>query len=127
MRISDWSSDVCSSDLLDLGRRIALRIGRDLHIDALANVFAGGDGGALSGLIIAGKYANAVHPDGAPPLVERIARAAPAAAQRGGGGGKLERLGGGPIGDRGAGEKRGQQIGGAWWGERVGGKGRERG
>src|SRR3546814_2834203 len=59
---------------LDLGRRIALRIGRDLHIDALANVFAGGDGGALSGLIIAGKYANAVHPDGAPQLVERIAR-----------------------------------------------------
>src|SRR3546814_9384438 len=100
MRISDWSSDVCSSDLLDLGRRIALRIGRDLHIDALANVFAGGDGGALSGLIIAGKYANAVHPDGAPQLVERIARAAPAAAQRGGGGGKLERLGGGQIGDR---------------------------
>src|SRR3546814_3424755 len=49
---------------LDLGRRIALRIGRDLPIDALANVFAGGDGGALSGLIIAGKYANAVHPDG---------------------------------------------------------------
>src|SRR3546814_2577210 len=55
MRISDWSSDVCSSDL-------------------------------------------------------RIARAAPAAAQRGGGGGKLERLGGGQIGDRGAEEKAGQHL-----------------
>src|SRR3546814_2125619 len=50
------------------------------------------------------------HPDGAPQLVERIARAAPAAAQRGGGGGKLERLGGGQIGDRGAEEKAGQHL-----------------
>src|SRR3546814_3148990 len=29
MRISDWSSDVCSSDLQGIGRAIALRLAKD--------------------------------------------------------------------------------------------------
>src|SRR3546814_3992502 len=37
MRISDWSSDVCSSDLLDAGRQAALQFRQ--------SCFHGGDGG----------------------------------------------------------------------------------
>src|SRR3546814_7517392 len=38
MRISDWSSDVCSSDLTSLGRSIARATGRDFIRHSLGGV-----------------------------------------------------------------------------------------
>src|SRR3546814_7188040 len=45
MRISDWSSDVCSSDLMKLGRQGAVTAeqARTLAIQALAEVAKGND------------------------------------------------------------------------------------
>src|SRR3546814_18371126 len=56
MRISDWSSDVCSSDLVDLNA--FLHIDRDLTLaqaDAADQQLAQGQAGPLTGIPIAHK------------------------------------------------------------------------
>src|SRR3546814_4285026 len=52
MRISDWSSDVCSSDLVDGIPTLAREL-QDRHFDRVFNVLHGGDGesGVLQGLL----------------------------------------------------------------------------
>src|SRR3546814_7694557 len=46
MRISDWSSDVCSSDLRDV-----IIVARDLRADAVGRVPAGEEGGKVGRVI----------------------------------------------------------------------------
>src|SRR3546814_5737063 len=84
MRISDWSSDVCSSDLLgedaerlgecDLKLRggESARVGDDLHIDIVGDVLPGGDGRLASGRRVRSKDAKPVDARRRLQLAERI-------------------------------------------------------
>src|SRR3546814_13973973 len=60
MRISDWSSDVCSSDLLGLARHVVLGeagvIGRDFHRAVMAEALQPGGTGAGRGIDLAAVF-----------------------------------------------------------------------
>src|SRR3546814_13907911 len=105
MRISDWSSDVCSSDLerlgerdLELGGGESARVGDDLHIDIVGDVLPGGDGRLASGRRVRSKDAKPVDARRRLQLAERNQPPA-AAPPRVARGCKLDRLGGGMVGD----------------------------
>src|SRR3546814_2570378 len=96
MRISDWSSDVCSSDLLELGRGEAARVGDDLDIDFVGQIFARRQRGAAPTRLIGATDTQPIDPGRRAQRAERV-EPATAAAQRIERGGKLDRLGRGPI------------------------------
>src|SRR3546814_6795127 len=82
MRISDWSSDVCSSDLLGQGT-VGLEIEADLP-DCDTLLVATGGGGLIGGIAawFAGRIRIvAVEPEGAPTLFKALAAGRPVDAE----------------------------------------------
>src|SRR3546814_6728785 len=75
MRISDWSSDVCSSDLLDLAVEMAA-VAHDRHRLHRSHMFGGDDVGVAGrGAKDVGAGHRLVHGDDLEPLHRRLQRA----------------------------------------------------
>src|SRR3546814_15723752 len=91
MRISDWSSDVCSSDLFQLSRSKAPCIGDDLYIDIVADMLTRSQSGSTTGGFVRSQYPEAIYARSRTQFAQRV-QATDAATKRVQRGGELHGL-----------------------------------
>src|SRR3546814_10857517 len=91
MRISDWSSDVCSSDLFQLSRSKAPCIGDVLYIDFVADMLTRSQSGSTTGGFVRSQYPEAIYARSRTQFAQRV-QATAAVTQRVQRGGELQGL-----------------------------------